>query len=1030
MSSQTFELYPRNRAANLDMGLFANPTSEYRGTPFWSWNNKLDAAQLKRQIDVFEKMGFGGAHMHPRTGLATAYMGEDFLQIVRQCVNYFKSKKMLGWLYDEDRWPSGFAGGLVTQHPEFRSRHLLWTKRPYGGGEAAQSGYSSAAGKRNENGELLFTYQVRLEGGLLTDYRRLDNGQQAAAGTVKWYAYLETAHTDSWFNNQTYVDTLNPAAIKKFIEVTHERYLSAVGDEFGKTIPAIFTDEPQFTHKQTFNAAEDERDLTIPFTGDLLESYRQAYGQSLEDFLPELFWELPSGRASVARYRYHDHVAERFSSAFADQIGQWCQAHGLALTGHMMEEPRLQSQTSALGEAMRSYRAFQLPGIDLLCDWREYTTAKQAQSATHQYGRPGVLSELYGVTNWDFDFVGHKRQGDWQAALGITVRVPHLAWVSMAGEAKRDYPAAIGYQSPWHERYKLIEDYFSRINVVMTRGRPRVRVGVIHPVESYWLAFGPQEQTRMERQEREEAFENTTRWLLFASVDFDFVSESLLPRQMPTASTDGQFHVGKMSYDLVIVPNMRTIRGTTLDRLEAFADGGGKLVFAGEIPSLVDAQPSDRAAKLASRCQSIRLTQRQMLQAAHETRDLEIVYQDGSPSDCLIHQLREDGSVRYLFICNTERNEGKHVTVRLRGHWKMSELDCFSGTKLQRAARYTDETTELEHYFHGHGSVLLRLEPGQEQISVAAQPQYHDIARLEGPLAVKLSEPNVLLLDQAQWRIDQGQWQPLEEILRLDNVVRKQLGLPGRSGAIAQPWTDTTATKKLATVQLRYTFESSVAVKGLKLALENAQQTRLSLDGKELGNVPDGWWVDECIQTVAIGGIDPGRHELVLTTEFTNKSYLENAYLLGDFGVDVAGRTARLIQPVRQLCFGDYTRQGLAFYAGNITYQSKIHGDGKPLRLHVPHFKAPLLTVELDGKEIGPIAFAPYAIDLGTVSPGEHSLQITAYGNRFNSFGQLHDMLHRHWCGPEAWRSEGDLWSYEYQLRPMGILSAPMIQGI
>jgi hypothetical protein len=62
-----------------------------------------------------------------------------------------------------------------------------------------------------------------------------------------------------------------------------------------------------------------------------------------------------------------------------------------------------------------------------------------------------MLSELYGVTNWDYDFRGHKSQGDWQACLGVTVRVPHLAWQTMKGEGKRDYPASIFYQSP---RYK------------------------------------------------------------------------------------------------------------------------------------------------------------------------------------------------------------------------------------------------------------------------------------------------------------------------------------------------------------------------------------------------------------------------------------------------------------------------------------------------------------------------------------------------------------------------------------------------
>lgn len=167
----------------------------------------------------------------------------------------------------------------------------------------------------------------------------------------------------------------------------------------------------------------------------------------------------------------------------------------------MMDEPTLESQTGALGEAMRSYRSFDLPGIDMLCSWKEYTTAKQAQSAAHQFGYEGVLSELYGVTDWDFDFREHKLNGDWQAALGVTVRVPHLSWVSMAGEAKRDYPASISYQSPWYKKYSCVEDHFARVATAMTRGVPIVKVGVIHPVESFWLHWGPNDKSGLFREE-------------------------------------------------------------------------------------------------------------------------------------------------------------------------------------------------------------------------------------------------------------------------------------------------------------------------------------------------------------------------------------------------------------------------------------------------------------------------------------------------------------------------------------------------
>jgi hypothetical protein len=106
-----------------------------------------------------------------------------------------------------------------------------------------------------------------------------------------------------------------------------------------------------------------------------------------------------------------------------------------------------------------------------------------------------MLSELYGVTGWDFDFRGHKFQGDWQAALGVNVRVPHLAWQTMKGEGKRDYPASISYQSPWALEYKRIEDHYARINTALTRGQSKPRVAVIHPVESYGMLYSSKEES-------------------------------------------------------------------------------------------------------------------------------------------------------------------------------------------------------------------------------------------------------------------------------------------------------------------------------------------------------------------------------------------------------------------------------------------------------------------------------------------------------------------------------------------------------
>ncbi len=1035
-------LYLRNGTPHLDLALFRHPTAAYRGAPFWSWNTRLDRDQLLRQIDDLKNMGFGGFHIHSRTGLATEYLGDEFMGHVRACAEKAAREGLLCWLYDEDRWPSGFAGGLVTREERFRARHLLLTPTPYNGTVDPPPLISGAKASRNENGVLLARYHVVLRDGFLASYRRLAEDEDAPVEGRVWYAYLETAVPSPWWNNQTYVDTLDKLSIERFIQVTHERYATAVGEHFGGLVPAIFTDEPQFVHKEAPRHADDADDLFLPWTTDFFETYRAAHGQDLADHLPEVFWELPDGRASVARYRYHDHLAERFAAAFADTIGAWCAEHGLMLTGHMMEEPTLFSQTHALGEAMRSYRAFHLPGIDMLCDRREYTTAKQAQSAAHQYGRPGVLSELYGVTNWDFDFVGHKAQGDWQAALGVTVRVPHLSWVSMAGEAKRDYPASIHYQSPWYKEYPLIEDHFARLNTVLTRGRPRVRVAVIHPIESYWLCFGPLDQTGVERDEREENFANLTRWLLFGLIDYDFIAESLLPDLCPLENAAAlALPVGAMRYEAVVVPALRTIRAATLDRLERFAAAGGAVVFAGEVPSLVDAAPSRRPGALAARCIRVALARGALLGALAPYRDVEVRHADGEMANALLHQVRDDGDRRHIFLCNTDRQRSRDAArIALAGRWDVTRLDTFDGSVHALPTRHDGDRTILMWSFPAHGHLLLSLCPvgsagaggGQPASEPGPAPLSRQITRslLADPVPVTLSEPNVLLLDRAAYRLNDEDWREEEEVLRIDNVLRARLGLPLKMDAIAQPWTEPDLPRPTDTVSLRFAVRSAVAVARPALALEGARDVEIRVDGRLIPLATAGWFVDEAITVAQLPPLEAGLHAIELTGPYGRATNLEWCYVLGDFGVAVRGRHAEIVASVRELAFGDWTTQGLPFYAGNVTYHGRLEGTGRDMALRVPAYKAPLLSVALNGRPVGRIAFAPYRLDLGVVAAGTHALDITAFGNRVNAFGPMHNTdLTRTWFGPDAWRTSGDSWAYEYHLTPMGILTAPHIDS-
>ncbi|MCR5040603.1 MAG: hypothetical protein K6C36_00735 [Clostridia bacterium] len=1030
-------LYKKNAAPELSDELFRNPTAEYRGTPFWAWNSLLTADELKRQIDVFRQMGLGGFHMHVRTGLENEYLSDEYMDLVRTCVEKAKEEGMLAWLYDEDRWPSGAAGGIVTKDERFRARYLLFTN--VFDAAAYTPNASGAVGGRSGKGTLLACYDVTLDAdGYLLGYRRIDADEEAKG--QKWFALLEVSQPSSWYNNQTYADTLNPDAIRRFVSVTHERYRQVVGSEFDKVVPAIFTDEPQFTRKQRLGKSipDGKAEVCIPWTDAVPEKYRAVYGEDPLDSLPELFWEKRDG-VSVARYRYHDFITELFASSFSDVIGAWCEKNNISLTGHMMEEPSLHSQTAAIGEAMRSYRGFGLPGIDLLCNSHEFTTAKQCQSAARQLGREGQLSELYGVTGWDCDFRTYKHQGDWQAALGISVRVPHLSWYAMKGAAKRDYPASISYQSPWWKEYSAVEDHFARVNTAVTRGVPVCRIGVVHPVESYWLHWGPLDKTNGVCEDLDSRFRSLTDDLLTNGIDFDFISEGLtqsVGAGVTEADDSGRpcLTVGRMSYPVVIVPACETLRSATLDLLERFRDAGGRLIFLGAAPTLVDAVPSCRAKALYDRSEQVAFSRNSILSALKNEREVELRYPDGRLAGEFICRLNQDGGSRWLFIArsrmpgNKHLTDRKHVSIRLRGEFSPVWYDTESGDIIPVGADYSDGFTTVKRVFYGHDSLLLKLVPGRAdapaEYGEAPDGEWLPAGQPEG---CELSEKNVLLLDMAEYSLDGGAFEPREEILRLDNICREKLGFEKRGGHCVQPW----ALEKEVpahSITLRFTFESSLNVSGAELCLEDADKAQIVFNGEKVSNDVIGNYVDISIGRVALPDVKKGVNTLLITLPFGRTTNTEAVYLIGDFGVSVTGDRAVMTDKPANVRFGDLTAQGFPFYGGAVTYRFRAEARNGRLVLRATDYNGACVKVRVDGEVRGRIIYQPYILAVDGLSDGEHEVELELFIHRYNTFGSLHLVNEfETWYGPNVWETTGENWSYEYVLRKTGIMKEPEI---
>ena len=1007
------------------MDAFRSPDASKRGTPFWAWNTRMTEENIDHIIDALEQMGMGGAYMHSRAGLDNVYLSREFFDLIKYTRQKFLEKGMYTCLYDEDRWPSGFAGGYVTADRENRQRFLVYSNVPPE--QLVSSGPARAEGVRlSGDRRLLGIYAVTLEDGILKSYRIIDKPSDAQEHEIVRYAWCEVKPPEAYDS----VDTLNPAAIRQFLDITYEAYKREVGDGFGKDIPSIFSDEPAFSRMSTLSDPFEDNYVTMPYTDAFEQEYIDTYGESFLKKLPEIFYIQKDGRMSVTSYRYHDLLCEMFCRTYADQIGGWCRDNGLLYTGHMFREDDLEGQTYALGECMRLYRGFSLPGVDVLSDKRRITTVKQVQSACHQLGSKHATCEIYGVTNWTFDFRGHKLAGDWQAALGITHRVHHLTWTSMKGNAKRDYPASIGPQSPWYKEYNLIETYFARVRTMLEQGDPAVRVGVIHPIETYWLYWGPNSQTQEKREDIDKRFLDLTMWLLYGLIDFDYISEGLLKDFAPQPE-ENRFVSGTHSYDVILVPALETLRSTTVERLKKFAKAGGRVIFLENKPVLVDAIPSGGAADIPG--EVIPFSRFDVLKALRPYAEIELIGDAGNRPENLFSQTRADGENKYVFLShvypprNADIPEQEFWNVSTQGQWRVIALDAMNGTSKEIPACVKDGRTFWRISGYAHESWLFMLLPGVPMGMIPDIKHSYAPVSLPNTAALSLEEPDVLVLDKAKVSIDGGKESDVLEIRRADAHVKRTLGI--KPGSL-QPWR---IPKKPAdhSVKLVFEFESEIDCTAT-LALESPEGCTAEMNGIAVDLGKTGYYVDLDIIKAGDVSILKGHNTLTLTKPYGERDMLENLYLLGAFGVKCVGGAAIVTELPKALAFTDSARQNLAFYGGNytLTMPFELEKDAD-IRLTASFFRAPLLKAAVDGRDMGVIAFAPYTLDLGRAAAGTHTLTITVFGNRQNTFGALH-LTDRSipWKGPNMWVSTGDAWSDEYQLSETGLLKSPVLEII
>ncbi len=869
-------------------------------------------------------------------------------------------------------------------------------------------------------------------------------------------------HGDWYFVEQiadNFLDMFDSDAMDHYLKISYEDMWSEFEDEYGKTIISIWVDEPSYSR------------LYLPCPPKLEELFEKNFGYSFTENIWKLY--LDGEGAETFRYHYRTLMRDLLEENYFKKVKNWCNAHKLLFSGHLMLEDRLLTQILRAQACMPYYRYFDILGMDVLraeMNWSEdpihsglgtnkdfefFCTPMQCVSACNQAGKKHILAEMYGVGGENFNFRNMTHMFDAFASCGINHRSVHGAFYTLKGRGKRAYPPHVNYYQPFWPKYKNVTDYCARVSAFITEGKPAADVVLINPLETAYMLYHGSIGDVKEGGSELEMLDNELADLLRGLKSGHFAAEyaDLASLRDMGRIENGKFCVGEMSYNTVVLPKLKVITSNLLELLEEFAMAGGRIFVWGNVPTMLDGvyDPS-----LAERIYAISVFCERISDILYELP--RPVYNiDGIGAENIFVNHRAcDGGDKYM-LYNHDCSRKANITFSAKGKGQLYSYDAYSGKVYSLPCEKRGDRLEASLIIPAGGSILISIEEENSfAIPYNSKPEMISVQQVCGKWEATPLNDNVLYLDFCRYRKRDGEFSEVMPILAVQNILSRE--------------------DYRGEVTLQFEFESDDTLSAISLALEDAGAQKITVDGKEISNEKTGYYWETAFEKVFVGDIGKGKHTIELCREFypltkvTNNLTqlfetrygveLEPVYLLGKFIVkgnkNVSLVGGSVYEPgfklynmsEKILTFGELTVEGFPFYVGEMILSKNVNvGDNTDLSsalLKLDIMNSGCAEVFVNGINVGDINKAPCELALnGALRHGSNLIEIKLYSTLYNIIGPFHrpqgnvgDTFGGGYKNPDAawlsldttvegWQVKRSLfypsWSDEYNLVPFGI---------
>lgn len=592
---------------------FKDPPNEFRMMPFWFWNHECVEKEIVRQVHDHHAHGIGGEFIHPRHGRLTPYMGRRWLEAVEAAADACKALDMPCFLYDEDNWPSGPAGGYITgpYRPENRAKFLVLFD------EDVFEGHVEYELDHAKIPEAVFFAAIAVP-----DPPSYPSFAEVAARWVDVSAFV-TGTTFRWDappgewhvmffcvvtnppdgNLNGYIDILRPETVREFIDFTHKKYADwfvqrGKADYLGTVVPGIFTDEPSLAH---MNVSEARMLPWVTFTAAMPARFKAMFGYDFNEILVSLVHDT-GDIAAKHRCDFWACTVDMYVNAFYKPIYDFCDSVHWRATGHVNSEGSFPSHVKNHGDFFKVFEYMHYGGVDQLTedvrpdgiehfwnvDRNPYTgmahdmvlASKLASSAAHLLGKPRVLVEAWGTSSWDITMASAKRVNDYLVATGCDLFVPHSFNISEDGYRKGDHPAAFNYQ-PYYTHWKRLADHNARLCAVLNAASGVLvpEVLFLYPAKSFHAELAPSE-TPMATHLANYLTHNAD-CLFRQQVDFELASEEIILKG--TVEGD-RIRIGNQTFKVLLLGAATCVTVELARFARQFYEAGGKVLATFALP--------------------------------------------------------------------------------------------------------------------------------------------------------------------------------------------------------------------------------------------------------------------------------------------------------------------------------------------------------------------------------------------------------------------------------------------------------------